>query len=244
MAELLNKGDSSHGMHWNIFLSISVIMALSILIPNFLLDYSYFLAFLITIICQGLLLLGVEDYIIDWSKHTDIFGKNAVGMFQTFGYFSCYLVGLGFGRKLYAIAAENKPNEDKAYLMAAIELFAMSFVTFIVGYFIFEPTAPKLCNLAFIGYIIMMSIHSFFVSYIPERLIINVPSNLVFEGPGKTSRLIYFTIANLFTGIVNIIMDLDKQSIATQLTIIILYTLILHLLFLFLIMFKINVRFW
>lgn len=244
MAELLHKGDISHGVHWNIFLILAAIMIIAIFIPNCVMEYAYSLAIVISVVYQLALKYGLETYILDWDIHKDFFGKNSIGIFQTFGYLSCYLIGVGFGRKIYIIATENRPDEDKAFLYKCLELMLLCFVVFIISYFAFEPTAPKPCNLAYVGYELMMCGFCFLVALIPERMIINVPYNLAFDGPSRTSRLIYFTLANIFTGIVNISLNIEELHIGIQLAIILLYMFVLHGVFLLLVMFKINVRCW
>eukprot|EP00826_Nyctotherus_ovalis_P051525 TRINITY_DN6443_c0_g2_i1.p1 TRINITY_DN6443_c0_g2~~TRINITY_DN6443_c0_g2_i1.p1 ORF type:complete len:464 (+),score=64.79 TRINITY_DN6443_c0_g2_i1:196-1587(+) len=244
MAEVSGKGDSSHGSHWSIFLILATIMLISVFIPNSLIPFSYLIAFAISLIYQIFLLNGLEDYLIPWRQHKDFFGRNAVGMCQTFGYLSCYLVGLGFGRRLYQIAYQERQDEDRAILAELLKSMFVCLAVFLFSYFALETTGPVACNLAYVSYMLVMGFFTLVLALIPERIIPKLSTNMIYEGPAKTSRLIYFTLANLLTGITNTLFDLEKHGYFFQLSVIVVYLLILHVTFTLLVKLKVNVRFW
>eukprot|EP00826_Nyctotherus_ovalis_P062047 TRINITY_DN8909_c0_g1_i2.p1 TRINITY_DN8909_c0_g1~~TRINITY_DN8909_c0_g1_i2.p1 ORF type:complete len:464 (+),score=83.66 TRINITY_DN8909_c0_g1_i2:237-1628(+) len=244
MAELMRKGDSSHGSHWNIFLMLATIMFVSVFIPNIVIPYCYILAFAIALVYQIFLKAGLTNYIIPWSQHKDFFGRNAVGLCQTIGLFSCYLMGLGLGRRFYTIACQDRKDEDTVILVTVLKHMFAWFAIFLLSYFIFEPTGPTACNLPYVAYILAMGHFTILAVFIPERIIPKLSTNLIYDGPAKSSRLIYFVTANLFTGITNILFDLEKHSVLLQTIILISYMLILHALFAALVKFKVKTRFW
>ena len=244
MAEETSKGDASHGRHWNIFLIIMTVMIFSVFIPNFLIPFSYLIGFGVSFLFQLLLCTDFESYLLSWKEHDNFFHENAIGIFQTIGYFSCYLIGLGFGRRLYKIAHEDRKDEDRIILLEILIMLVVCLLIFFLSYFLFKPTAPAVCNLAYVSYVLLMGYFTFLVALLPDRMIPKLATNILYEGPGKTSRLIYFTLANIFTGIINILFELEEHGYAFQICVIIVYLLILHMIFALLISFKVNVRFW
>lgn len=244
MAEIFNKGDISHGSHWNIFLILTAIMFISVFIPNCLIPYTYCIAFGVSLIYDLILKYKLESYIIPWRQHKDFFGRNAMGICQTIGYLSCYLVGLGFGRRLYKIAYEDKQDEDKAVLIEVILNMALCLAVFFFSYFVLNKTGPFACNMAYVSYVLAMGYFTIINTLIPERMLLKLSTNYIYDAPAKTSRLIYFTIANVLTGIANYICNIEQQHKAVQCIIILMYLLILHGAFAALVIFKVNVRFW
>eukprot|EP00826_Nyctotherus_ovalis_P028791 TRINITY_DN226_c0_g1_i2.p1 TRINITY_DN226_c0_g1~~TRINITY_DN226_c0_g1_i2.p1 ORF type:complete len:465 (-),score=84.08 TRINITY_DN226_c0_g1_i2:115-1509(-) len=244
MAVVCNKGDTSHGSHWSIFLIIASIMLISLFIPNVLVPFASLIAFLLSLTYQTLLNFGLEDYLIPWDQHSDFLGKNAIGMCQTVGFLACYLAGLGLGRKLYDIANQGKNDEDKAILFELLMAFGVCIALFLYSYFVFGKTGPTACNLTYVAYILAMGHFTILAVFVPDRMIEKLSSNMIFDGPAKTSRLIYFTAANLLTGLVNIIFDLEKHSAIVQYSIAIAYLFVLHAVFAALVKFNINIRFW
>lgn len=244
LAEVVNQGDVSHGSHWNIFLILCAIMLISVFIPNVLIPYTYLLAFVISLGYEFALKYGLESYLIPWRQHNNFIGRNAVGMFQTVGYLSCYLVGLGFGRRLYKIAYEDRQDEDKAILFEILLNMGLCLAVFLFSYFVFAKTGPAATNLAYVSYVLASGYFTILCMYIPERIISIVSANMIYDAPAKSSRLIYFIIANILTGVINFIFDLRSYNMALQTFIMVMYLLILHGIFAMLVNLKVNVRFW
>jgi len=219
-------------------------MFLSVFIPNALVPYSYLIAFVLSLAYEFWLKHGLEDYLIPWRQHDHFMGRNAVGMFQTVGYFSCYLVGLGFGRRLYKIGYEDRQNEDIRILLEILLNITLCIAVFLFSYFVFAKTGPTAANLAYVSYVLACGYFTVICVFIPERIIRIVCTNMIYDGPAKTSRLIYFTLANILTGLINVIFKLREYHTGVQTIIIILYLLVLHGVFAALLNFKVNIRFW
>eukprot|EP01022_Parablepharisma_sp_SALTPOND_P001034 TRINITY_DN105463_c0_g1_i1.p1 TRINITY_DN105463_c0_g1~~TRINITY_DN105463_c0_g1_i1.p1 ORF type:complete len:478 (+),score=32.11 TRINITY_DN105463_c0_g1_i1:180-1613(+) len=245
LSELTKRGDFSHGSHWNIFLIIACIMLLAICIPNILIKYAYFVALAIAVLYQVALSAGLEDFLLDTSRQTNFLEKNAVGLCQTFGLLACYLVGVGFGQKLYNTAVyHSNENEDRTMLMELAKIMAGSGLLFLIAYFAVEQTAPKVCNLAYVAYISLSVTYCAFVSFILERMTVKMGTNIIYDGPAKSSRLIYFIVANILTGAINILCMLEDLPLLVQFAIVVGYTVVLHGVFAVLVGTGVKVRFW
>jgi len=246
LSEVTKRGDFSHGSHWNIFLIISFIMLISVIIPNFLIKHVYFIAIGVTILYQLALSSGLEDFLLDYQRQQGFLEHNLVGICQTFGFLACYLTGLGFGRKLFetGLGRSEHTNEDKTILYELLKLLIGSLVIFLIGYFVFEHTAPRVTNMAYIGYMGIVSAFSALIVFIPDRITVKTGPNIILDGPGRSSRLIYFMVANILTGIVNFLWITEKLPEVAQHTVMIMYALILHGAFALLVKSKVNVRFW
>ena len=245
LAELTGKGDFSHGTHWNIFLILACIMIISICIPNQFTKYAYLLAIATEVIYQIFLSMGLEDYLLDTTRHHNFFERNAVGFCQTFGFMSCYFIGMGFGRKLYNLAiTKTDKSQDKEIFLELLMLIAGSMIIFVIAYTCLSHTGPRVCNLAYVSYISLIGNFCMIVTFVQDRLTVKEESNIICDGPGKTSRLIYFIIANSLTGIINISCEVAKLSMGVQLVILMGYTLVLHVIFAVFVGTGVKVRFW
>ncbi len=220
-------------------------MILALFVPNFCLRYVYFVAAGIGILYQIVLSLGLGDYLLDRTRQTNFFTQNAVGMCQTFGQLVCYLVGVGFGRKLYSIDYTKK-GYDWLILYEHLKLMGGALVFFLFGYFVFQQTAPRLCNLAYVSYVCMFTIYCCLVAFIFDRITVNINPNGLYDGPSKTSRLIYFMMGNILTGVSNILcgMELEKKPVWVQMVVITTYAFVLHAMFVFFVVKKVPLRFW
>ncbi len=242
-AELHGHTDTSHGSSWNILLIIGGVLLLSTLIPSALVDHAYIVAVVLAFAYQGVLKLkGVEEFLTSY-KHKNYFSRNSLGFAQTVGLLACYMAGVGFGRKLYTIDYD-APGENRTILLEHLKLIAGSLAVFLFGYFVFGPTAPELCNLAYIGYISFIITFASLIVFLSERMTVETCSNYIYDGPSKTSRLIYFIISDTLNGTINAFVNLSEISVASQILVMVGYCAVIHGLFAFFVFRKIKLRFW
>ncbi len=244
MYEFSDVGDHSHGSHWNIFLIIAMVMIIAIcLIPNAALDHADWIAFVLMLVYQTCLKYGLQKKLLEWETSREFWHSNAVGIAQTVGFLACYLIGLSLGRRLYKLDY-TREGEEKWILVEQIKLFAISMLTFLVAYYMLDHTAPRLCNLAYVAYVTASASYVGIVIFLSERMISSMCRNVVFEGPARTSRLIYFVAANLLTGAIKVTMSPSEQSAAVGACISMGYMLVLHGILAFMVVMKWRLKFW
>ena len=242
MALFIDGGDRSHGQYWNIFFILVTAITVGLFIPNFLLMYSYWIALGIMVLYQVGLSNGLQDYARQHNSGSFLHA-NVRGFLQSIGYFSCYLIGLGVGRRLYSIDY-SQPNPAKKVLLEFLILLVGAGAAFLISFFFVAPSSPGTCNFTYVSYIVVNGCYYCLIVLLYERTLKQMWPTMILEGPTRTSRLIYFIVANLLTGLINKIVDLGQVSVVIQLAVATIYMSLLHGLFCFFVIKKIPVRFW
>ena len=90
---------SEYGIYWNFFLTIGVVVILASLVPDSWHIYACFLSLFTMLFYEALIhFTGLQAYILSDKERFTIIDKNKEGIFQCFGYLSCYFIGLSLGQ--------------------------------------------------------------------------------------------------------------------------------------------------
>ena len=243
LSELLDVGDRSHGKHLNIFVILTIIMIWAVFVPASLVKYANWIAIGIMAIYQMFLSCGVQDYILEHEKQDGFLNINMAGFAQTIGYFCCFLFGLALGRRFYEIDYE-KEGSVKKMAIELVKVVLGSLILFLLSYFLVSHTAPRVTNFAYVLYCVLNISCSGIALLMGDRMMRNRSYNLILDGPGKTSRLIYFIVGNLLTGLIKVTVIDFAQTTLGSVVITAIYMFVLHLIFAILVIKKIKVRFW
>jgi len=133
-----------YGTHWNFFATIAVVTIFAALIPSRLNSYGHYVALGIMVYYEIFMNIfsNLKDYVLSNTVPRESFiDKNKEGIFQCFGYFSCYLIGLSFGDLQKRLGEQNVKDFEcfKKQLFYCMQTFAV----FIICWFI-QPTSRRL----------------------------------------------------------------------------------------------------
>jgi glucosaminylphosphatidylinositol acyltransferase len=91
---------SEYGVHWNFFVTLSILPFLTTFHSIFLSRVPLLLlAITLMIMYQYYLGAGLEEYIL-YAPRVDLLSKNREGVFSLIGYFSIFLIGADLGRRI------------------------------------------------------------------------------------------------------------------------------------------------
>ena len=106
---------SEYGVHWNFFITIAVVTIAASLLPRSLHQFAHYIALAIMILYEILIKkLYLQEYIIGNIERVTFLDKNKEGIFQCFGYLSCYLCGMGLG-ETYKASAKKAASKYKFF---------------------------------------------------------------------------------------------------------------------------------
>jgi len=135
---------SEYGVHWNFFLTIAIVSTLATLLPYSWQPFGHYIALAIMILYECFIkITGSEAYIVANIKRITVLDKNKEGIFQCFGYLSCYFCGLGLGEIYKQLGVEKKTNID--FLKAQLKYLATFFVIFVICWY-FQRTSRRLVS--------------------------------------------------------------------------------------------------
>ena len=238
---------TEYGVHWNFFFTIAVVKPLATFILYILPSwrqppYLFLSLFIIAIYQYCLSSLGLTDIIQNGSygdkSRLTFFDANREGISSCIGYLSIYFCGLFFGKQMFKVkpAFSNKLCWLGLWFLAGgvSTILSMYYVTPIsrqmcnVSYFLIQITFNSLLLFGFLLidmiYVVIQKLKStkkdVEISYSqPSMLCVAVSGNL----------LLYFLLANVFTGAVNFSFDTIQSNEWKSMTIIMSYLLTVNL---------------
>lgn len=193
---------TEYGVHWNFFFTLAVCKLFSSIILNYT-KKPLLLSSLILILHEGLLYLGLQDWVFAENDRVSLLDANREGIVSSLGYVSIYL---------YAVYIRSIFHNNSLYRYEVLKKFAFNIaILWILSFFIniFRPTSRTLANAGFCLYVeaiiitISLIVYFFEVVYQDKErsLSFNVPYTLLAI---NQNGLLYFLVANLLTGLINI----------------------------------------
>ncbi|GAB0094176.1 Phosphatidylinositol-glycan biosynthesis class W protein [Sergentomyia squamirostris] len=247
---------SEYGVHWNFFLTLAITMFLGTLIVETLVerDHLKFVAIVLVTVHEMFLQLGLAQYVIS-ARRENILEANKEGIFSIPGYLAIYIASMYIQNTLRWPGPAMKCKE---FLLQTAKMSLISLCLWKIVYIAQEMfgISRRLANM---GYVIwVLAIGTTMVALL--MLLELVYYFLKFDktkshecvhqyGPVimraiNYNGLVFFLVANLLTGIINITMQTMLLDTMTSLVIIITYMLILCGLQTLLYVYKIKVKFW
>lgn len=198
---------TEYGVHLNFFFILSIIKFIVPLTLPFMKPSSlYFYTISLTVMQQMILMYRAQDWVLSNVLRNNFLDANREGIVSILGYLSLYLGGVAIGLQF--------PNKRGAKVRDNMELVlklgAASVVLGLLTGYTYSAfgISRRLTNSCYILFILLVSVLILILCLLSEALMINFtkkPSNIpeIFKAINQYP-LLFFILANLLTGIVNL----------------------------------------
>lgn len=195
---------TEYGVHWNFFYTLALSKTLSTILL-FLIDSEYILvlSILVGIFHEFLLATSLQQWVFSDLPRNSLLNANREGISSCLGYVSLYIFAVYLKKKL----------TDKSYLRInlILRLLSMSVSFWLTAYFLnlFKPASRTLCNLSYCLFLEAVLLTIVTLLHIFEILFQNNKNGITFSVPlilsaVNNNGLLYFLIANITTGLINL----------------------------------------
>lgn len=247
---------SEYGVHWNFFITLAITKIIGTIIMSFLQcpDNSKYAAIVVVVVHETFLQLGLSDYVMN-SKRDNFLSANREGIISIPGYVALYLASVYLGRVLI-FNEEISRVKDLIKKTIKLGILAAFFWKMIYVCEKMFGVSRRLANMGYVMWILSIgaTMVTLFIFLEIFYHIIQFERNKSGEpistyGPIIISSinyngLLFFLLANLLTGLVNIIFQTMLIDILGCLVILILYMFVLCGVTTFLYVQKIKLKIW
>lgn len=229
--------ENEYGVHWNFFITLAATKIMSSLILNvFKVKYSLHIAVVTFVIYEFLLLNGLETWILDETTKRDNFIKaNREGIFSTVGYVGLYFLSMSIGKVMNRRYSGRSNDSSLILILLAFSLFFV-----ILNYVISEKLelvwpSRRLANTSYCLWIVFVGVYMSLFCLIVENLLTylykkhNVKNQIYVPflvEAASYNALPFFLVANVMTGIVNLIFPTLLMSALPSMVILFTYMLL------------------
>ncbi|KAI8906830.1 GPI-anchored cell wall transfer protein [Gorgonomyces haynaldii] len=206
---------TEYGVHWNFFVTLSVMPLLAIAHEMLLLWMPFPLLMLLIILpYQYSLKHGLEDYILN-APRTDFFSMNREGILTLFGYYALFVFGAQIGLILLGGIQSRTQFWPKARMLFGWTVFMSLFAWTSIDLFGI-PVSRRTANSSYVFFYGACCLWNLFLGFVlqhflPEPYFGKAPSFILGI---QENQLPFFLLANVATGIVN--MSIDTLSVPNQ----------------------------
>ncbi|XP_039764452.1 GPI-anchored wall transfer protein 1-like, partial [Pararge aegeria] len=188
---------TEYGVHWNFFFTLAVCKFLSsllLLLPA----NSLLLSFIVISIHEFLLYQGLEAWVFSDTLRSNLIDANKEGITSSLGYVALYL----FAVKIKKVLNNKSVDRYNTFKNMSFSLVALTICSYVVN--LYRPASRTLANTGYCLYLSVIMVSILSVLYFLEVLFgdknFNVPLILTAI---NNNGLLYFLIANVTTGIIN-----------------------------------------
>ncbi|XP_067935341.1 uncharacterized protein [Watersipora subatra] len=245
---------SEYGVHWNFFMTLAATRIICTLLLTLLKpSKALFLGLSFAATYQYLLSAGLQRYILrDGGRNESFVSANREGIFSLFGYMSLYFIGVTIGQVIF----QQKRSSVSAHVRLGVVLLVIS-VGSLLAQMAAESygmhTSRRVANLPFILWTVHHSLlvvaAMLAVAAVSRSLelmfTVNISSHKseILESINYNG-LLYFLLANLLTGGVNLLINTLQCSNAQALLVLATYLLALNTVIYIFYLFRIKTKFW
>ncbi|XP_013407978.1 phosphatidylinositol-glycan biosynthesis class W protein isoform X1 [Lingula anatina] len=259
---------TEYGVHWNFFFTLACVKVLSTLILNILPNkYPGMIGAVIAIFYQYVLSeWNLTEYVIygrtmDYDDRKSFVSANREGICSCSGYLAIYFAGIQLGKFLL-----KKRDRLKEWLYAFVVLEALTclFWFFLLLSEVYvDPVSRRMANLSYVVWMLAYNLQSLVTFLLVDLLIVAlqhwrflppllIDPHMVQHKVGVSdlinainrNALMYFLLANIFTGLVNIFMETIYAPPTTSFWVLAAYLAILSGVSLVLHKLNINTKIW
>ncbi|CAL1409902.1 unnamed protein product [Linum trigynum] len=212
-----------YGVHWNFFFTLAALAMLAsfIRIPT---NYSAISGLLILIGYQCWLSKGSNSYLLSNTRGDDIISQNKEGLFSLFGFWGMYLIGIQLGNYLFfGRQLPSSNNESNKWIKIKISCLSVIFwlITIALDKYV-ESISRRMCNLAYVTLILAENLQLLAILMVSDSLRESSKTSTLEEAVNR-NLLATFLVANVLTGLVNMLMDTKSASPMVALSILLAY---------------------
>eukprot|EP01130_Rhizamoeba_saxonica_P013853 TRINITY_DN5960_c0_g1_i1.p1 TRINITY_DN5960_c0_g1~~TRINITY_DN5960_c0_g1_i1.p1 ORF type:complete len:444 (-),score=55.71 TRINITY_DN5960_c0_g1_i1:6-1337(-) len=199
---------SEYGLHWNFFLTIAFVNILAAII-DVPCKYSSALGCGLIIFYQLLLSNGLENYILH-AERVNLVSQNKEGIFGVFGFTSIYLIGTHIGSVLH----KKKSKQEWIQFWCAL-IFIVALCSILALYLEFgigiQPSR-RLVNITYVLISITVNLQPLIILMALDMFGVSGNSGIVIDTV-SSNQLFVFMLANVLTGIINVLDDPLNMSV-------------------------------
>lgn len=241
-----------YGVHWNFFFTLGTIKLVSYLILKQFCLHSFLPAILLGLLHQMLLFFCLEDYVLGNNPRDNFIDANREGLVSILGYTSLYLIGVSMNkfilRKSTTVGNDLKTVAKLIFISLALLLFTVSFS----GLF---PVSRRIVSFTYITWITSSALLHVALSIIVELFLIcfvlpnrltshyNHLTPIIFESINNNG-LAFFLLANVLTGLINILFDTITMNSLQSLLILTTYMVVVCVVIFDMYFRQIQLKFW
>ncbi|KAM3957542.1 phosphatidylinositol-glycan biosynthesis class W protein [Aphomia sociella] len=203
---------TEYGVHWNFFFTLAVCKLLS----SVLLFYSknaFLLSTLVLFIHESALYVGLQDWVFGDSPRINVLDANREGISSSLGYVSLYL----FSAYIKNVIKDKTMHRYIVQIKLTVICLFLWILTYTVNWI--WPTSRALANASYCLYVEAIIVTIITTYYFHEVLFHNFEVPVILSVV-NTNGLLYFLVANLITGAINL--NLRTLLVSTHATFIIL----------------------
>ncbi|XP_026750264.2 phosphatidylinositol-glycan biosynthesis class W protein-like [Galleria mellonella] len=203
---------TEYGVHWNFFFTLAVCKLLS----SVLLFYSnspFYLSIIVIVLHETALYVGLQDWVFGDTPRINVLDANREGITSSLGYVSLYL----FSAHIKVILVDKTIHRYKVQAKLILNCLILWIMTYIVNFY--RPTSRTLANTGYCLYIEAIIVTIIALLYFHEVLFQNFDVPVILSTVNDNG-LLYFLIANLITGAINL--NIRTMLVSTPMTLIIL----------------------
>jgi len=221
---------SEYGIHWNFFMTLAVLPILSNLLSRLVairkfISVSLLISFLYEI---ALKFVPLEPFILDGIR-TNLFTMNKEGIFSLFGCLSLFMLSCGVGTIIQNTKEAKVKNRFKLLLLKLLGLLIVNWIIYFGVKRIGLVPSRRLMNFPFILWTSAVSLTHITLLFIMDMCFPNVQNQSVLMTSVNDNQLLIFLLANLGTGLVNMLFQTLLVSRPVSFAIITCYSLVLCL---------------
>lgn len=223
---------SEYGIHWNFFITLAVTKIVSSLILKIVqVHHTFTSAVVLLFLHECFLQAGLSNWVFSDVSRNNFFAANREGITSSLGYVSLHLSSVFIG---YVLLLRNTSFDE--FKRVGVRLFFQSIVFFIVSYALAQTygISRRLANSSYCLWIMFLGTFMCFLFLISDFINTRLYSQRFRIGhyvpfiysAVSYNALIYFLLANILTGVINILIKTMTVSSFNGLIIIILYMII------------------
>ncbi|VEN39771.1 unnamed protein product [Callosobruchus maculatus] len=213
--------ESEYGIHWNFFITLAMLKIFSsFILTIFSIEYIYINATMLMVAHEVLLENGLAMFVFENTERTNLIKANKEGLVSTVGYLALYLYSVYFG---YIINKQEKALEKILRCLKYAIISLLLHVAF-AHYF---GISRRLANAGYCYWVLFLGIYSTVSHFIVQEYLSDrsVLSSYLFYAINYNG-LVFFLLANVLTGLVNLSIDTNSVGPAPTLAILSIYSLI------------------
>ncbi|XP_062595806.1 phosphatidylinositol-glycan biosynthesis class W protein-like [Saccostrea cucullata] len=250
---------TEYGVHWNFFFTVSAVKVCSSLILTILgnINLSGPAIFIILVYQLFLTKFGLTEYLDlgadgQGGRH-GWFDSNREGIVSCVGYLSLYFLAVELGKHIFN--EERKTIRDwMQFAVVLCFLQAVFWCVMIWSGLHIQEVSRRFANFAYVTWIMALSVFllvlllltdlfSYFQSFTFSETK-NMEGDVCLLSAVNYNALLYFLLANVFTGLVNLCIDTIQSTPTKSMTILTIYMGILSFISIMFYKWKIQLKFW
>ncbi|XP_056648276.1 uncharacterized protein LOC130452829 isoform X1 [Diorhabda sublineata] len=217
---------SEYGRHWNFFITLGVTkLVTSLLLNMFSIENLYINGTLLLLLDQILLSGGLEKFVFDDFERDNFFKANKEGIVSSFGFIILYLYSVYFG---FILDMKNK-NQNFFKLLKKFLIASLICLVFSVCFQQIFGISRRIANAAYVLWILFLGIFMTGLFYCLQGIqkVMFVHKNTIFVPyiyeAVNNNGLVFFLVANVLTGVINMTIRTSDVEQYTALTIVVAY---------------------